>query len=330
MAIADGHTLLEIEFPPLPANVLEMDDVSAYDVARANVKLALEFAKSFASIGSTSSSSSSSSTSSGRDQVVVLLPDESECNIMLEDLKLDPRPYPGVLLSSLRRGMEGDTRLFKPENLFLGLMGRGSGGSVRPVDGARMYIIVVASAQELPDVEELYEQIRINNNNNDETKDDNAKEAGTTTSSPVIVFYNLKLDILRGDLGAPAFPGKDFQDRFLSRVKPVYYLRTRQYSRSVTTPPFVLNYQGCLFRSYPGQYQTLLDTGTGRYRKVVGNDVRPALGSFKEQLTDALREEGAIAKKEEEGALFGFLRTGYKTTTWWEEEREEASEEWKT
>jgi hypothetical protein len=307
MAIQDGHTLLEIEFPPLPANVLEMDDVSAYDVARANVKLALEFAKSFASI----STSSSTSSTSGRDQVVVLLPDESECNIMLEDLKLDIRPYPGVLLSSLRRGAEGDTRLFKPENLFLGLMGRGSGGSVRPVEGANMYIIVVASAQELPDVEELYEQIK------------NEEEA-------VIVFYNLKLDVLRGDLGAPAFPGKDFQDRFLSRVKPVYYLRTRQYSRSVSTPPFVLNYQGCLFRSYPGQYQTLLDTGTGRYRKVVGSDIRPALGTFKEQLTDALREDGAIAKKEDEGALFGFLRTGYKTTTWWEEEREEASVEWKT
>ncbi len=314
MAINDGHSLLEIEFPPLPANVLEMDDVSAYDVARANVKLALEFAKSFASISTTSSSTDGST--SRRDQVVVLLPDESECNIMLEDLKLDPRPYPGVLLSSLRRGEEGDTRLFKPENLFLGLMGRGSGGSVRPVDGARMYIIVVASAQELPDVEELYEQIK--NDTNEDGK------------SPVIVFYNLKLDVLRGDLGAPAFPGKDFQDRFLSRVKPVYYLRTRQYSRSVSTPPFVLNYQGCLFRSYPGQYQTLLDTGTGRYRKVVGSDVRPALGTFKEQLTDALREDGAIAKKEEEGALFGFLRTGYKTTTWWEEEREEASLEWKT
>lgn len=314
MAINDGHSLLEIEFPPLPANVLEMDDVSAYDVARANVKLALEFAKSFASISTTSSSTNGNT--SRRDQVVVLLPDESECNIMLEDLKLDPRPYPGVLLSSLRRGEEGDTRLFKPENLFLGLMGRGSGGSVRPVDGARMYIIVVASAQELPDVEELYEQIK--NDTNEDGK------------SPVIVFYNLKLDVLRGDLGAPAFPGKDFQDRFLSRVKPVYYLRTRQYSRSVSTPPFVLNYQGCLFRSYPGQYQTLLDTGTGRYRKVVGSDVRPALGTFKEQLTDALREDGAIAKKEEEGALFGFLRTGYKTTTWWEEEREEASLEWKT
>ncbi|KAL7450028.1 hypothetical protein ACHAWC_004484 [Mediolabrus comicus] len=304
-AISDGQTLLEIEFPPLPAQVLEMDDVSAYDVAKANVNLALDFAKSF------------TNTEEIDGDVAVMLPDESECNIMLEDLKVGEKPYPGVQLTSLRRGEEGDTRIFKPENVFIGLMGRGSGGTVKPIDGVGMYVIVVASAQELPDVEELYDQIK------NEGEEDGKK-------SPVIVFYNLKLDVLRGDLGAPAFPGKDFQDRFLSRVKPVYYLRTRQYSRSISQPPFILNYQGCLFRSYPGHFQTLLDTGTGRYRKVVGNDIRPALGEFKEQLTDALREEGAIAKKEEEGALFGFLRTGYKTTTWWEEEREDASLEWRT
>ncbi|KAL9186424.1 hypothetical protein ACHAXT_005662 [Thalassiosira profunda] len=302
MAIADGHTLLEVEFPPLPANVLEMDDVSAYDVAKANVNLALDFAKSFAS--------------TGKGDVAVMLPDESECNIMLEDLKVGDKPYPGVTLTSLRKGEEGDTRLFKPENVFIGLLGRGSGGTVKPIEGTNMYVVVVASAQELPDVEELYEQIK--------------DEKDADGNPPVIVFYNLKLDVLRGDLGAPAFPGKDFQDRFLSRVKPVYYLRTRQYSRSVPQPPFIVNFQGCLFRSYPGHYQTLLDTGTGRYRKVLGNDIRPGLGEFKEQLTDALREEGVIAKKEEEGALFGFLRTGYKTTTWWEDEREDASMEWRT
>lgn len=302
-AIEDGHTLLEIEFPPLPANVLEMDDVSAYEVGKANVNLALDFAKSFASMGN-------------NNQVAVMLPDESERNIMLEDLMVGEKPYPGVQLTSLRQSEEGDTRIFKAENVFIGLMGRGSGGTVKPIEGANMYVVVIASAQELPDVEELYEQIK-------DTKDANG-------NSPVIVFYNLKLDVLRGDLGAPAFPSKDFQDRFLSRVKPVYYLRTRQYSRSISQPPFIVNFQGCLFRSYPGHYQTLLDTGTGRYRKIVGNDIRPALGEFKEQLTDALREEGAIAKKEDEGALFGFLRTGYKTTTWWEEERENASMEWRT
>jgi hypothetical protein len=178
-----------------------MDDVSAYDVAKANVNLALDFAKSFA-------------TSGPSGKVAVLLPDEDECNIMLEELKMDSNPYPNVILSSLRRSVEGDTRIFKPENLLIGLMGRGSGGTVKPMDNTKMYVVVVASAQELPDVEELYEQIK------DETVDG---------MQPVIVMYNLKLDTLRGDLGAPAFPGKDFQDRFLSRVKPVYFLRTRQY-----------------------------------------------------------------------------------------------------
>ena len=107
----------------------------------------------------------------------------------------------------------------------------------------------------------------------------------------------------------------------------MYYLRTRQYSRSTATPPFIVNYQGCLFRCYPGQYQTLLDTGTGRYRRLLGNDYRPSLGTFKQQLTDALQEQGIL---KDEGSTIGFLRTGYKTTTWWEDEREQASNEWRT
>ncbi len=200
----------------------------------------------------------------------------------------------------------------QPEQTFLNLFGMGGqSGAVKPLNGTDLYICLVASAQELPDIEELYNQV--------------AAEDGTATA---IVLYNLKLDVLRGDLGAPAFPSKAFQDRFLSRVKPVYYLRTRQYSRSTPQPPFLVNYQGCLFRAYPGQYQTLLDTGTGRYRRLVGSDVRPALGEFKEQLTQALRDEGVLPQSE--GSAFDFLRTGYKTTTWWEEDREGASLDWKT
>eukprot|EP00957_Ditylum_brightwellii_P015008 1131201-Ditylum_brightwellii.AAC.1 len=49
-----------------------------------------------------------------------------------------------------------------------------------------MYVCIVASAQELPDIEEL----------------------SLLEPEKPIVFYNLKLDVLRGDLGAPAFPPK--------------------------------------------------------------------------------------------------------------------------
>jgi len=292
LAMADGHLLLEIEFPPLAAKVLEMDDVSAYDVAAANLELAIDFSKNLVQDGG------------GRNKVAILFPDEAELDIAAEKIGTR-RPHPNIEISSLRKSKEGDDRLFKPEQVFLSLFGGGSGGTVQKMDDVDVYVCLVASAQELPDIEELHML--------DPTK--------------TIFFYNLKLDVLRGDLGAPAFPGKDFQDRFLSKVKPVYYLRTRQYTRNTPNPPFMVNYQGCLFRSYPGQFQTLLDTGMGSYRRVLGNDIRPALGEFKEQLTQALREEGVIA---EEGNALKFLRTGYKTKTWWEEERENASDAWRT
>lgn len=292
LAIDDGQKLLEVEFPPLPSNVLEMDDLGAYEVAQANLNLAMDFARKFANLDTF--------------KVAILLPDEAEKNIAVENSGGTDKPYPGITISSLRSSDPNDKRIFKPEQLFLNLIGGGSGGLVKPLPNTKMYIIIVASAQELPDVEEL----------------------NIADPDAIIVFYNLKLDILRGDLGAPAFPAKDFHDRFLSRVKPVYYLRTRQYSRNTPNPPFMVNFQGCLFRSYPGEFQTLLDTGDGRaYRRVSGSKIRPPLGSFKEELTQNLQLEGVI---KDEGKLLGFLRTGYKTTTWWEEERVEADDGWRS
>lgn len=296
LARADGHKLLEIEFPPLPANVLEMNDVSTYDVLQANLKLVTEFAKGLINAEKDGNNKIS--------KIAVLLPDQAEADFAIEKMG-SANPYPGVIISSIREADPNDTRLIKPEQLLLGLFGRGSGGAVKAKDDVDVYICLSSSAQELPDIEEL-----------------NILEPDKT-----IIFYNLKLDILRGDLGAPAFPPKEFQDRFLSKVKPVYYLRTRQYSRSTPQPPFLVNFQGCLFRSYPGQFQTLLDTGTGRYRRIKGNDFRPPLGQFKQELTDELTRQGVL---QEESSALNFLRTGYKTTTWWEEERPDADDAWRT
>lgn len=299
LALKDGNKLLEVEFPPLPANVLEMDDVSAYEISNANLNLALEFAKGV--MAATKGDDDKSIK-----KVAILFPDEAETEIATEKMLGGSRnPYPGITVAALRQSDEGDERLIKPEQLFLSLFGGGSGGSVKPIEDVDMYISIVASAQELPDLEEL----------------------STLEPEKPMIFYNMKLDVLRGDLGAPAFPPREFQDKFLSKVKPVYYLRTRQYSRSTPNPPFLVNFQGCLFRAYPGQFQTLLDTGTGRYRRVKGNDFRPALGEFKEELTQSLRDSGVL---EDEGKTLNFLRTGYKTTTWWEEEREDASDAWRT
>eukprot|EP00616_Rhizochromulina_sp_CCMP1243_P010591 CAMPEP_0118982786 /NCGR_PEP_ID=MMETSP1173-20130426/33706_1 /TAXON_ID=1034831 /ORGANISM="Rhizochromulina marina cf, Strain CCMP1243" /LENGTH=64 /DNA_ID=CAMNT_0006933309 /DNA_START=15 /DNA_END=205 /DNA_ORIENTATION=+ len=52
-------------------------------------------------------------------------------------------------------------------------------------DSIDVYVLLVFSAQELPVVEELYNKVK---------------------SNATVVFFNLKLDTLRGDLGLPAFP----------------------------------------------------------------------------------------------------------------------------
>lgn len=71
----------------------------------------------------------------------------------------------------------------------------------------------------------------------------------------VSVLFNLELDTLRGDLGLLSFPPKDLHYQFLSTFRPVFYLRPRDYSKSVPVAPFVVNYSGALFREYPGPWQ---------------------------------------------------------------------------
>ena len=67
----------------------------------------------------------------------------------------------------------------------------------------------------------------------------------------------------------PPLPSAHGVPRAYCRVKPVYYMRPRSYSLSLTRPPFLMSYSGVLFRRYPEQWQSLLDRGTGKkYRQV--------------------------------------------------------------
>lgn len=75
-----------------------MTDVSAYNVAQANLELALDFAKNFASDDL---------------RVGILLPDEAEAKIAVEALGGSFNPQPGIVISSLRKSEEGDERIFK-------------------------------------------------------------------------------------------------------------------------------------------------------------------------------------------------------------------------
>jgi hypothetical protein len=302
-ALADGHRLLEVEFPPLPTAQLEDASSSAYDVSDANVRLAVRYAQGLGM------------------RAAVLVPDQPELERALKVAGGRQRPYANVTLHSLTGGatvlssispaggpdgaqpaggIEGFfSRIFNIERL--------GKSTLTIVPDAEVYVIITVSCQELPDVERLWE----------------AEKA----EGKAIVLFNLKLDTQRGDLGLPAFPRKALQHRFLSRVKPIYYLRSRSYSLSLRKPPFLLPFSGALFRVYPGPFQCLLDTGAGRYRLVKTDARRPALGEFKEALRQALKVDPEV-----KGQPSDVLTRGYKTKTWFEEDADQLdeSDSWRT
>jgi len=279
-ATKEGTTLMEVEFPPLPTDVLESPECSAYDVSRANVALAVDLGKRFVA-------------ADPEFKVAIMMPDDEEAARASEQEGSD-EPFPGVKILSACPPNEDGT----PSGSWLtNIFGKGR-GAVKAPEGYDLYFMLVFSAQELPQIEEF---------------------ANMVPDKPVCTF-NLKLDTLRGDLGLPAFPPKDLQYRFLSRILPVYYLRVRSYSKSIAKPPYLVNYQGALFRSYPNGWQTMLDVGNGRYKRVGLSARRPGLGEFKVELGEALNIG-------DEGKVNTFFRQGYKTSTWWEddEDKEESS-----
>lgn len=226
--------------------------------------------------------------------VVISFPDLVEKDRAVEQNNESEEPSDNVRFGSLRDARKGSLleRLWTKPEMDI---------AVREDDD--MFIILAASCQELPDLERL------------------VQSAG---NRPVILF-NLKLDGARGDLGLPAFPRKDLHYRFLSKILPVYYLRTRTYSRSLAKPPYLVNYSGALYRVYPGPYQVLLDTSAGRYRRLCTLEERPSLGEVRDFLTDGMDIEGVQGKSN------SMMYKGFKSKTWWEEDRTKSiSNDWRS
>lgn len=289
LAMAEGAVLMEVEFPPLPVSKLEDSALSAYDILGANLNFAVEFAKRL-----------KPKPEIGPRQIALTLADSAERQRAAKYFG-DEEPRAGLRLWSLNGGDE-KAEEFSPMALFGSIFKQGS-GEVVPAPWADIHMIVGASAQELPAIQRLHE---------------------LEPDKPIICF-NLKLDVLRGDLGLPAFPGRDVHHNFLCKIKPVYFLRPRSYSLSLSVPPFLVAYSGVLYRRYPEPYQTLLDRGKQSYRQVEVMEVRPALGTFKSQLTAALK------LGDEKARASAISSAGFKQSTWWEDNADgkDVSAEWR-
>eukprot|EP00316_Scyphosphaera_apsteinii_P024348 CAMPEP_0119305090 /NCGR_PEP_ID=MMETSP1333-20130426/6169_1 /TAXON_ID=418940 /ORGANISM="Scyphosphaera apsteinii, Strain RCC1455" /LENGTH=325 /DNA_ID=CAMNT_0007308099 /DNA_START=125 /DNA_END=1102 /DNA_ORIENTATION=- len=276
-ALADGQQFMEVEFPPVPLSKLEDSSLSTYDLLSANLQLVLEFCKKL--------ELRKDAIAVGK-AIAITLPDAAE-RVRAAEYLGDEEPAPGVRFWAISGGDAKPS----PFGVFTSLL-KGA-ASVEVAPWASMYIILSVSCAELPSIRQLAEM----------------------QPAVPIVCFNLKLDTLRGDIGLPGFPGKQLQHDFLTRFKPVYYMRPRSYSLSLSRPPFLLSYAGVLFRCYPEGYQTLLDRGRSNYRQVLVQERRPALGQFKAQLSQAL-------KLSDEDAAASISQTGYKQSTWWEDDEE--------
>lgn len=294
-ALERGYNRIEVDYPSLP-NAADSYSGASDDYVDANVQQAIAAGRWLRE------------TKGWKSHIVV--PDNEELNRSYNMFKSALELEDGISMGSLTGKVQGFGAAAWEELSFLfGAVGRIDEKVLQKAEEAckvaDVFFFINASTIELPEIESYVDRI---------------------VGDRPALLWNLELDTLRSDLGLFGFPSKDVHYRFLSQFLPAFYIRQRDYSKSVSVAPFLINYSGALFREYPGPWQVMLRQDGGLLACVAEDKERLTLFDFKEELLKAMGLD-----TEEKGSTLEFLRRGYKTATWWEEDVEqESSSNWRS
>lgn len=139
--LKDGYKLLEVEFPPLELEALESTASSSEDISRSNTRWAIEFSRLLAKFY----------------RISIVYPDKTELKQALAALPEpnNPKPYKNITLASVRAdSLEQAGSL---DQFFTAIFRSSSEKSIVATPDTDLYVAILSSTQELPDLERLHQ-----------------------------------------------------------------------------------------------------------------------------------------------------------------------------